>query len=63
MAVHLNHTPDIAVLHTQLSNTLDQIDCALDRRDRRAFKLWASRRASLTARLGNLLVKIATGKE
>lgn len=62
MAVNLNPTPDVTVLQTQLANTLDQIDAALDRGDRRAFKVWSGRRESLTARMENLLLAIATRK-
>lgn len=60
MAVYVNDAPQVAGLQISLLNTLTQIDCALDRGDRRAFKLWAQRHASLTARLSTLLVKIVT---
>lgn len=63
MTVSVNHTPQVVGLQVSLLNTLTQIDAALDRRDRRAFRLWTARHASLTARLSTLLVKIATAQE
>lgn len=60
MTASINHAPQVVGLQISLLNTLTQIDAALDRGDRRAFRLWSTRRASLTARLSTLLVKIAT---
>jgi hypothetical protein len=58
MAVYLNHAPEITGLSNQLASTLDQIDCALDRGDQRAFRVWAGRYRSITQRLSTLLLKI-----
>jgi hypothetical protein len=62
MAVYLNHAPEITGLTTSINNTLEQIDCALDRGDQRAFRVWAGRYRSLTVRLGNLMVKIVAAE-
>lgn len=63
MTVSINHAPDVASLQVCLSNTLEQIDAALDRGDQRAFKVWCKRWCSLTARAESLLVKIVTAPE
>lgn len=52
-----------ALVHTlrlQQSVTLERIDSALDARDRRAFRAWSKRHASLTRRLEALLFDMAT---
>lgn len=59
MRTRTNQYPEVATLQALLANTLEQIDCALDKSDRRAFKVWAMRHASLTARMSSLLLKIA----
>lgn len=63
MTVHVNHAPQIAGLQLCLLNTLDQIDCALDKGDRKAFRVWCNRRASLTARLQTQLVALAAAPQ
>ncbi len=60
MATPTNHAPQVVGLQVSLINTLVQIDAALDAGDRRAFRLWSARRSSLTRRLENVLLKIAT---
>jgi hypothetical protein len=61
--VTVNHAPQVAGLQICLINTMVQIDAALDSGDRRAFRVWTSRWASLTRRLENLLLKIATAAD
>ena len=56
----VNHAPQVAGLQICLINTMAQIDAALDAGDRRAFRIWTGRWASLTRRLENVLLKIAT---
>jgi hypothetical protein len=58
----LKPPPELAGLQVSLSNTLTQIDAALDRGDRRAFRIWSGRYLSLSARLANLLVRLATAE-
>ncbi len=61
MAIVRTHNhPEIAALQQCIANTLDQIDCALDRRDRRQFKVWCGRRASLSTRLSSMLLALTT---
>ena len=62
MAVSVNHAPEVTGLQLSLADTLTRIDAALDQADQRAFRMWAKRWASLTARLATLLVKIATAQ-
>lgn len=62
MAPILKPPPELAGLQVSISNTLTQIDAALDRGDRRAFRLWSDRYRSLSVRLANLLVKLATAE-
>jgi hypothetical protein len=50
---------EIAGIQIALANTLEQINCALDRGDRRAFRAWCKKWASLTARAGSVLVELA----
>jgi hypothetical protein len=57
-----NHAPQVAGLQICLINTMAQIDAALDNGDRKAFRVWTGRWSSLTRRLENLLVKIATAE-
>lgn len=63
MAVSVNYAPEVTGLQLSLVDTLARIDDALDRGDRRAFRVWSKRWVSLTARLTSLLVKIATAQE
>lgn len=63
MNVHVNNTPRISLLTQQRANTLEQIDCALDRGDRRAFRVWAGRYRDITTNLERTLLTIATCKE
>jgi hypothetical protein len=60
MAAPINHAPQVQGLQICLLNTLEHIDAALDSGDRRAFRIWTGRWASLTRRLENTLLKIAT---
>lgn len=59
MAV-LNYAPDVASLHLQIVDTMARIDDALDRGDRRAFRMWCMKHRSLSTRLTSLLLKIVT---
>lgn len=52
--------PTISALHQQIVSALTQIDRALDRGDRRAFRIWSGHYRDTTTRLTNLLIKIAT---
>lgn len=63
MNVHVNDAPRIGLLAQQRENTLEQIDCALDRGDRRAFHVWAGRYRDITVKLERTLLTIATAKE
>lgn len=51
---------EITGLQLSLHSTDEQIDAALDRGDRRAFKVWCTRRKSLIARLERQLLPLAT---
>lgn len=51
---------EITGLGICLANAEQLIDHALDNRDRRAFKLWCKRRASLLSRLERALLAAAT---
>lgn len=51
---------ELSGLQQQLVNTLEQIDFALDRGDRRAFRIWAGKYATLSSRCASLLLRIAT---
>lgn len=62
MATPTNHAPQIQGLQISLINTLAQIDAALDSGDQRAFRIWTGRWASLTRRLENVLLTIATAE-
>lgn len=53
------YCPEVTGLHLSLLDTLHRIDDALDRGDRRAFRVWSTHYVSLSARLSGLLVKIA----
>lgn len=59
MPLALN-TPEVATLRQCIERAEEQINCALDQRDRRAFRVWCMRRTSLTGRLSTLLLTIAT---
>lgn len=61
--VRVNHVPDIAGLHLDLERTLARVDDALDRGDKRAFRMWSLKARSLSVRLAALLLKIATAKD
>lgn len=54
---------EVSGLQLCVLRALEQIDCALDMGDRRAFRVWCGRRASLTKRLETLLVSIATATD
>ncbi len=58
----VNHAPAVTGLQLQIQSTLTRIDYALDRGDRRAFQAWSSRFVSLTRRMENLLLQIATSE-
>ena len=60
MTVRITHAPQVQGLQVSMSSTLTQVDAALDRGDRRAFRLWSSRYRSQTARVAALLLEIAT---
>lgn len=51
---------EISGLQICIMNTAAQIDAALDSGDRRAFRVWCLRRASLIARVERALVDEAT---
>lgn len=53
---------EISGLQVCIVNTNSQIDTALDNGDRRAFRVWCLRRASLIARVERVLVEAATAK-
>jgi len=57
-----NPTAEISGLQVCIVNTDAQIDAALDTGDRRAFRVWCLRRASLIARVERLLAEAATAK-
>ena len=57
-----NPTAEISGLQVCIVNTDAQIDAALDTGDRRAFRVWCLRRASLIARVERVLVEAATAK-
>ena len=57
-----NPTSEIAGLQLQLRSTMCNIDQALDRGDRRAFRAWSRKWVSLNARAGSILLAIATAK-
>lgn len=48
---------EISGLQICIQNTDMQIDAALDANDRRAFRVWCLRRASLVARVERVLVE------
>ncbi len=50
---------EISGLQICIINTDSQIDAALDNGDRRAFRVWCLRRASLIARVERVLVEAA----
>jgi hypothetical protein len=51
---------EITGLTIALSNTDAQIDASLDRGDKRAFRVWCQRRATLLAKLERTLLAVAT---
>jgi hypothetical protein len=53
---------EISGLQICIVNTDSQIDAALDSGDRRAFRVWCLRRASLIARVERVLVEAALAK-
>jgi hypothetical protein len=57
-----NPSAEISGLQICILNTDAQIDAALDSGDRRAFRVWCLRRASLIARVERVLVEAATAK-
>jgi hypothetical protein len=50
---------EISGLQICIQNTDAQIDAAIDANDRRAFRVWCLRRASLIARVERVLVDAA----
>lgn len=50
---------EVAGLQICIMNTDAQIDAALDSEDRRAFRVWCLRRASLISRIERVLVDAA----
>jgi hypothetical protein len=62
MTVPVQAPWEVTNLQVQVSNTLAQIDCALDHGDRKAFRVWSGRYLSLTGRLANLLTRIVTSE-
>lgn len=50
----------LATLEGQWVETMARIDDALDRRDRRAFRMWTMKQRSLSSRLSGLLLQLAT---
>jgi len=57
-----NPSSEISGLRICIVNTDAQIDAALDNGDRRAFRVWCLRRASLIARVERVLVEAALAK-
>jgi hypothetical protein len=57
-----NASAEISGLQICIVNTDAQIDVALDNDDRRAFRVWCLRRASLIARVERVLVEAATAQ-
>lgn len=53
---------EVAALHRQLMNALTQVDRALDRGDRRAFRIWSSCYRDRSTQCGTLLLALATLK-
>lgn len=60
MPMVTNYCPQVIDLHFEIERTMAFIDDALDRGDRRAFRMWSMKHRSLSVRLTGLLVKIAT---
>lgn len=50
----------LASLEGQLVDALNRIDDALDRGDRRAFRMWTMKQRSLSTRVSSLLLQLAT---
>ena len=63
MAALINHAPQVAGLHLNRLHAEEQINCALDTGNRRAFRVWAGRWRDLTLRIERLLITIATAEE
>lgn len=59
MTAVINHDAELRGLLVVMRSTLVSIDDALDRGDRRAFRTWCRKRASVTARAGSVLVDLA----
>lgn len=53
---------EITGLSLAVDRALDQIDCALDKGDRRAFRVWTGRRLALIARRERALLAAATAE-
>lgn len=60
MTVRANHDSELAGLQIVMRSTLASIDAALDRGDRRAFRAWCKKWASLSTRAGNVLADLAS---
>jgi hypothetical protein len=51
--------PEVYVLRSKLERAESEVDAALDRGDRKAFRVWTKRRAALATRLADLLTRMA----
>lgn len=60
MTVHVNPDAELRGLQLVMRSTLVSIDDALDRGDRRAFRVWCKKWTSVTARAGSVLLDMAT---
>lgn len=59
MTAVINHDAELRGLLVAMRSTLASIDDALDRGDRRAFRVWCRKWASVSARAGSVLVDLA----
>lgn len=60
MTVRIDHDSELAGLQIVMRSTLASIDAALDRGDRRAFRVWCKKWASVGTRAGNVLADLAS---
>lgn len=60
--IHTDPVGDLAKLCQAMVNSSTQIDAALDRGDRRAFRVWSGKQRDLSTRCGSLLAAIATAE-
>lgn len=63
MQVRTNRYPEVATIQRCILSALEQVDAALDRQDRRQFRIWSTRYRNLCGRLSTLLLKIAQAPE